>query len=71
MSKPILYTTHCQACKVLTKKLQAANIDFEECTDETIMDSLHIDTVPILEVNGELLSLKQSVAWINERDKQI
>jgi glutaredoxin-related protein len=67
MTKPILYTTHCPACKVLTKKLISANIDFEECTDNEIMNRLKIDAVPVLEVDGKLLSLKQAVEWINER----
>lgn len=68
--KPLMYTTHCPVCKVLAKKMIAANIEYDECTDESIMRSKNIDAVPVLEIDGKLLSFKQAVEWVNERNKE-
>ena len=35
--KVILYTTHCPKCKVLTTKLKAKGVDYEEVTDVDVM----------------------------------
>ena len=35
--KVILYTTHCPKCNVLTTKLKAKGVDYEEITDVDVM----------------------------------
>lgn len=62
-NKPVLYTTHCPLCKGLEKTLKAQNIQYEICTDLTIMKELGITRVPMLSVDGELLSHKQALRW--------
>ncbi len=67
--KIILYSTHCPKCNVLTKKLQQKNIDYKEITDIEKMKSLGITEVPILEVDGKMLSFSKANEWINEYER--
>lgn len=66
MSKPILYTTHCPMCGVLTKKLNQYKIEYQSCTDESVMDAKGITHVPMLEIDGKLLNLKESLQWAED-----
>lgn len=50
--KTILYSTNCPNCNMLEKKLKAAGIDFEVCTDMSIMKERHITSAPTLEMEG-------------------
>ena len=62
-----MYSTHCPKCKILETKLNQKNIQYEECTDVEKMLSKGIETVPVLEVDGQLLDFGKAVRWINER----
>ena len=64
MDKIILYTTGCPKCFVLKKKLEAANISYEACTDVDIMRSLGINAVPVLVVNEKMLNFIEANEWI-------
>ena len=61
-----LYSTDCPKCKVLKKKLNDEGIEFEECTDVDLMQSLGIMSVPVLEIDGERYSFAQSVTKIKQ-----
>lgn len=61
----ILYTTHCPKCSVLEKKLAKKNIEYTEFTSVQDMLNMGINTVPVLSVNGELLSFEKANQWIN------
>ena len=63
----ILYTTHCPRCTVLTKKLDAKNIQYIECSDIEQMKNKGIDQVPVLEIDGQLLNFSEANAWVNEQ----
>ena len=63
----ILYSTHCPRCKVLTKKLQDAGIQYEEVVDVEIMKSKGFQEAPKLEVNGVVKNFKEAVEWIKEQ----
>lgn len=67
MSKVILYTTHCPRCIVLTKKLQAAGIKYEEITDVQTMLDAGLEMAPGLNVNGVVYDFKEAVEWIGEQ----
>ena len=60
----ILYSTGCPKCKVLLKKLNEKNIQYEECNDTEIMKAKGIQLLPVLEINGDLLDFKQATEWI-------
>lgn len=62
-----MYSTHCPKCKILETKLKQKNIEYEECTDINEMLSKGIETVPILEVDGQMLDFGKAVRWVNER----
>ncbi len=62
----ILYTVDCPKCKVLEKKLNNANISFEVCKDTKLMAERNISKLPMLEVDGEMLTFKEAVDMINK-----
>ena len=61
----ILYTTHCPKCKVLTKKLDAANVNYEICDDVEVMEEKNFSSLPMLEINGKLYNFTESIQLIN------
>lgn len=65
-SKIILYTTHCPMCKMLKMKLDKCNISYEVCDDVDYMISKGYKKAPMLEVDGDVLSLKEALAWVEE-----
>lgn len=62
-----LYTIDCPRCKVLEKKLEKANIEYQVCKDMDFMISKGIKTMPVLEVEDSVLDFKAAVDWVNER----
>ena len=62
----ILYTVDCPKCKVLEKKLNNANISFEVCKDTKLMAERNIIKLPMLEVDGKMLTFKEAVDMINK-----
>lgn len=63
--KVVLYTTHCPQCEVLEKKLKQKNIIFEEINDITEIRKTGYLTVPLLEVNGNVMNFKAAIDWVN------
>jgi glutaredoxin len=64
----ILYTLpDCPLCTVTKVKLNAKNIPFDVCMDETEMDKLGIDRLPVLKTdNEELLEFSEIMARLKE-----
>ena len=62
----VLYTTHCPKCQVLTKKLNAANINYEVCEDVKIMEEKNFSSIPVLEINNKVYNFTEAVQLINE-----
>ena len=60
-----LYTTHCPRCTVLEKKLKEKNIEYDIVEDEETIIQKGFMTVPILEVDGEVMNFSESVKWVN------
>lgn len=61
----LLYTTHCPKCHVLSSKLDNAAMSYDVCDDVEVMRQKGITSVPMLEVDGELLTFKEAEDWIN------
>ena len=61
----VMYSTHCPKCCVLEKKLNDKKIEYEEVNDIEIMQEKGIVTVPILEVDGEMMDFKKANEWVN------
>lgn len=68
MDNLILYTTGCPKCEVLKKKLKAKNIEYVENNNVENMESLGIDQVPVLSVDGNLMSFAEANNWINNTE---
>ena len=63
----ILYSTGCPKCNVLKKKLAEKNVEYAEITHVDKMLALGITQVPVLSINGILMSFKEAVEWINQQ----
>ena len=62
----ILYTKdNCPRCEMLKTKLKAKNIDFVEVDDESTIEALGIEFLPVLKVNDELLEFGKANDFIN------
>ena len=62
--KVILYSNHCPKCNVLIQKLKLAKIKYEEINDINIMISKGFMSMPILEVDGKVMTFMEAVEWI-------
>lgn len=62
----MLYTIDCPKCKILESKLDSKNIPYEVFKDKDKMIEKGLSTMPVLEVDGDLLDFGQAVKWINE-----
>ena len=62
----VLYSTGCPKCSILKKKLEEKQIPYDTVTDIKEMLALGINEVPVLSVNGELMSFPNAVKWVNE-----
>ena len=63
----ILYSTGCPRCEVLKQKLADKGVEYTENTSVDEMLAMGISEVPVLGVNGELLSFAEAVKWTNNK----
>ena len=63
----IMYSTGCPKCNVLKSKLDSKSIPYVVVSDVSSIIAKGIPTVPVLEVNGNMMDFKTAVDWINER----
>ena len=61
----VLFSTGCPKCKVLEKKLLQKNMVYEEVNDVDVMTEKGFMSVPMLEVDGEVMDFKAASDWIN------
>lgn len=62
-----LYTIDCPKCRILEKKLEQANIQYEVCKDRETIVSKGFDLMPVLDVDGQIMGFSEAVKWVNER----
>ena len=63
-----LYSTKtCPMCKGLKQVLDRKNIEYKVCEDTDLMISNGISKIPVLEIDGEILSSADSIKWANAR----
>ncbi len=65
----ILYTIDCPACIALEMLMKRHNIQYTVCKDIDKMISMGMNEMPVLGVNGKLLSNAEATAWVRERGK--
>ena len=63
-----LYTkNNCPLCNVIKVKMAQTNLQYKVNMDEDRMEELHLDRLPVLELDdGTLLEFKQILNYIEE-----
>ena len=61
----ILYSTGCPKCTILTKKLEQKDVKFSVVDDVDLMEAKGFTSLPMLEVNGEMMDFGKAVRWVN------
>ena len=67
MSEILLYSNDCPKCKVLETKLNSKNIKFTKISDIEILKSKNIMSMPVLEVDNNLMSFIDANTWVNNQ----
>lgn len=70
MSKPILYTIGCPACKVLEKRMAMQGVDFETVEVTADNNPKGLQTFPQLETDSGMLSYTDAIKWLNEQSNK-
>lgn len=65
MSKVVLYSTGCPKCTILKKKMDETNIKYNVVSDVDVMQAKGFMTIPMLEVDGEVMDFGAAVKWVN------
>lgn len=65
MEQVILYSNNCPQCKVLETKLKQKGVIYEEINDIDLMLEKGFKSMPMLEVNGDIMDYAQALKWIN------
>ncbi len=65
MAKVILYSNGCPKCRVLETKLNAKNIKFEKSENFDKLLEQGKQSLPVLEVDGELNDFPEANSWVN------
>lgn len=65
MSNIVLYTTGCPKCRILEKKLNDKNINFDVCDDVEKMKELGISSIPMLKIHGKIMNYYDAVKYVN------
>lgn len=60
-----LYSTGCPKCTVLKKKLDEKGVDYMVNNSVEEMTALGMTEIPMLSVDGNLLSFVEAVKWAN------
>ena len=61
-----MYSTGCPKCRVLATKLEKAGVEFAVVDDIDLMKERGIEEVPVLDIDGQLMSFIDAVRWVNE-----
>lgn len=64
---PTLFSTGCPKCTILKKKLSQKDIKYTEVNDIQQMLDMGLQSVPWLEVDGQMMNFEQANKWINEQ----
>ena len=58
-----IYSTGCPKCKT---KLNQKNVNYNVVDDTDVMVDKGFQSLPMLEVDGELMDFGDAVRWVNE-----
>lgn len=57
----VLYSTGCPRCKILKDRMDEIGMSYEVCADKEVMKQKGITSVPVLEIQGELLNFSKAI----------
>lgn len=57
----------CPKCRVLKMKLEQKGMEYTDCKDEEKMVEMGLTSLPVMDVDGELLTFEQAVKFVNGR----
>ena len=60
------YTTYCPKCKILKQKLDMKGIQYNICDDVAVMVNKGFEMVPVLDIDGKIMTFNEAVAYINK-----
>lgn len=60
-----LYSTGCPKCVILETKMKQKNIEYDIETNVDLMVEKGFQSLPMLEVNGEIMDFGAAVKWVN------
>lgn len=63
----VLYSTGCPKCSILKRKLDENGITYTEVNDADLMLAKGMVSVPMLEVDGDIMDFANAVRWVNGR----
>ena len=61
------YTINCPACDILEQRLKDTNIPYERIDDIKLIQKEGIFQLPMLKVEGKILTYKQALDWLKEQ----
>lgn len=64
--KVTLYSTGCPKCIILEKKLLQQQVEFETISDVDVMQEKGFTSLPMLEVDGEIMDFRTAVTFVND-----
>lgn len=62
----VLYSTGCPKCIILEKKMEQKNIKYIKNTDVDLMQEMGFTSLPMLDVDGNIMDFKSAITWVNE-----
>ena len=64
-----MYSTGCPRCKTLGMMLNKKNISYTVNESLADMEKLGLASVPVLDVDGELLTYEKAMQWVASRQE--
>lgn len=64
--KVTFYSNDCPRCKILQQKLDEKGVVYEKVSDVEIMKQKGFMSVPMLEVDGKIMTYLEAINWIKE-----
>ena len=64
--KVTFYSNDCPRCKILQQKLDEKGVMYEKVSDVEIMKQKGFMSVPMLEVDGNIMNYLEAINWVKE-----
>jgi glutaredoxin len=62
----IYSTPTCPKCRILKNKFDEFGIEYVECQDVDVMQDKGFVSVPMIDMDGNIMNFADAIKWINE-----